>query len=66
MCAHGRGPVQAGVDPNANAVEKRWMLRMMSVVDRFAFYETAHPGHPYFSKEMHTGKTVDLQKTMLR
>jgi len=60
MCAHGRGPVQAGVDPNANAVEKRWMLRMMSVVDRFAFYETAHPGHPYFSKELHTGKTVDL------
>ena len=60
MCAHGRGPVQAGADPNASAVEKRWMLRMMSVVDRFAFYETAHPGHPYFSKEMHTGNTFDM------
>ncbi len=65
MCAHGRGPVQAGVDSNANAVEKRWMLRMMSVVDRFAFYETAHSRHPYFSKEMHTGKTVELQEITL-
>jgi len=60
MCAHGRGPVQTGVDPNASAVEKRWMLRMMSVVDRFAFYETAHPRYPYFSKEIHTGKTFNL------
>ena len=59
MCTHGRGPLQAGVDLRANAVEKRWMLRMMSVVDRFAFYETAYPGHPYFSKEILFGKTVD-------
>ena len=59
MCAHGRGPVQAGVDLRANAVEKRWMLRMMSVVDRFAFYETAYPRHPYFSKEILFGNTVD-------
>ena len=62
MCAHGRGPVQAGLDPDSNAVEKRWMLRMMSGVDRFAFYETAHPEHPYFSMEMHAGKTVDPRK----
>ena len=62
MCAHGRGPIQAGKDLKANAVEKRWMLRMMSVVDRFAFYATAHPGHPYFSKEIHTGRTVSPQE----
>ncbi len=59
MCAHGRGPIQAGVDLDANTVEKRWMLRMMSVIDRFAFYATAQPGEPYFSTEIHTGRTVD-------
>ncbi len=59
MCAHGRGPVRAGLDPNESEVEKRWMLRMMSGVDRFAFYETAHPGHPYFSMEMYAGNTID-------
>jgi hypothetical protein len=59
MCAHGRGPFQAGQDFSGNAVEKRWMLRIMSVVDRFAFYETAHPGHPDFSKEIIFGKTVE-------
>ena len=60
MCAHGRGPIRAGVDANANAVEKRWMLRMMSAVDRFAFYATAQAQDPYFSNEIHSGNTVDL------
>lgn len=66
MCAHGRGPIRAGVDLDANAVEKRWMLRLMSVVDRFAFFDTAHPGHPCFSTEMHTGKAVELREITLR
>jgi hypothetical protein len=59
MCAHGRGPVQAGLDLSANVVEKRWVLRMMSIVDRFAFFETADPERPYFSNEILFGKTID-------
>ncbi len=60
MCAHGRGAFKQGVDPAGNPVEKRWMLRMMSVVDRFAFYVSAVPGDPAFSQEMHFGQTFEL------
>jgi len=52
MCAHGRGSFKQGLDPIGKKVEKRWMLRMMSVVDRFAFYETAKPEDPHFSREL--------------
>jgi len=57
VCAHGRGPFQQGIGPRGVAVEKRWMLRMMSVVDRFAFYEFASPENPYFSEELPVSET---------
>jgi len=56
MCAHGRGAFEQGVSPQGRTVEKRWMLRMMSVVDRFAFYETADSEDPHFSRELPGGK----------
>ena len=60
MCAHGRGSFKQGLDPAGNPVEKRWMLRMMSVVDRFAFYVSAVSGDPAFSQEMDFGQTFEL------
>ena len=55
MCGHGRGKFKAGYDPIGNAVERRWMLRMMSHTSTISTYKYIHEQTANLNEEILAG-----------
>jgi L-asparagine oxygenase len=55
MCGHGRGKFKAGFDLSGNAVERRWMLRMMSHTSPISTYKFIHEQTANLNEEMLAG-----------
>lgn len=58
MCAHGRGKFIAGKFEDQD-VDKRWMLRMMSVTDSLNAYKFCKGEKPNLIQEMYCGINFD-------